>query len=65
MDGARVSLQRFSFLAVWVVVVDIFQLPVDFSNYGIGKRGQEFYGPGWDGESLVHISLWDALYPFQ
>ena len=27
VDGARVSLWRFSFLALWVVVVDISQLP--------------------------------------
>ena len=28
LDGARVSLCRFSFLALWVVVVDIFQFLV-------------------------------------
>ena len=27
LDGTRVSLRRFSFLALWVVVVDIFQFP--------------------------------------
>ena len=28
LDGAEASLSRFSFLAVWEVVVDIFQFPV-------------------------------------
>ena len=41
VDGARVSLWRFSFLSVWVVVVDVFQLPVGTTPIKKNSRSEK------------------------
>ena len=52
MDGARVSLWRFSFLALWVVVVDIYQILAVKRVLQMCLKSRVHFLDGWTGLKL-------------
>ena len=56
MDGARASLWRFSFLALWVVVVDLFQFPGVYVGFAVLQdNGVNFCGDCFGGLHCLFI----------